>query len=298
MKPTLLFTTLSLALLSPVAFAKSELELLRDRCAEQERQIRLLEDENLKLRSLGERARPGNTTPVSVPTPAAPSAPAASPAPSAPATYTIKQGDNLGKIARNHGTTPEAIIRLNGIKDPLKIQPGQKIKIPGTSSSSSPAPSTSAGKTHRVASGETFYSIAKKHRISVEALIAANPKVNPATLRPGQVINLTKASTAPQPVSAPKTAPAPALAPATGGLIPVSTADPKPAPLSPTPQPEKNPVEKPVIRLVKIDGVTTYGEFAKLHQTNVGRLNELNDLDLSSSTVLAIGSELYVPAQP
>ncbi len=298
MKPSLLFTTLSLALLSPVAFAKSELELLRERCAEQERQIRLLEDENLKLRSLGERARPGNTTPVSVPTPATSNAPAASQTPSTPATYTIKQGDNLGKIARNHGTTAEAIIRLNDIKDPLKIQPGQKIKIPGTSSSSSPDPSTSAGKTHRVASGETFYSIAKKHRISVEALIAANPKVNPATLRPGQVINLTKASPLPQPVSTPKTAPAPAPTPATSGLIPVSTADPKPAPLSPAPQPEKKPVEKPVIRLVKIDGVTTYGEFAKLYQTSIERLNELNDLDLSSSTVLAIGSELYVPAQP
>jgi hypothetical protein len=42
----------------------------------------------------------------------------------------------------------------------------------------------------------------------------------------------------------------------------------------------------------------TYAEFAAQHGTNVARLNELNGLDLTETTVLAKGSELYVPAQP
>jgi hypothetical protein len=42
----------------------------------------------------------------------------------------------------------------------------------------------------------------------------------------------------------------------------------------------------------------TYGEFAAKHGTSIGRLNDLNGLDLANATVLAKGSELYVPAQP
>ena len=42
----------------------------------------------------------------------------------------------------------------------------------------------------------------------------------------------------------------------------------------------------------------TYGEFAAKHGTDAERLNALNGLDLTTATVLAKGSELYVPAQP
>ena len=42
----------------------------------------------------------------------------------------------------------------------------------------------------------------------------------------------------------------------------------------------------------------TYGDFAATHGTDTSRLNDLNGLDLTQTTVLAKGSELYVPAQP
>jgi hypothetical protein len=51
-------------------------------------------------------------------------------------------------------------------------------------------------------------------------------------------------------------------------------------------------------RPVTIDGEMTYGEFAAKHGTDAERLNALNGLDLTTATVLAKGSELYVPAQP
>ena len=37
---------------------------------------------------------------------------------------------------------------------------------------------------------------------------------------------------------------------------------------------------------------------AKNHNTTASRLDELNGLELDPSTVLAQGSELYIPAQP
>ncbi|SKA18556.1 LysM domain-containing protein [Chitinophaga eiseniae] len=49
-------------------------------------------------------------------------------------TYEVKSGDNLSKIARNYpGVSWKDIFEANKdqIKDPNKIFPGQKLKIPG-----------------------------------------------------------------------------------------------------------------------------------------------------------------------
>src|SRR5690606_2350415 len=44
--------------------------------------------------------------------------------------YTVKAGDTLDKIARNHGTTWEMIQRLNGLNS-TRINVGQELKILG-----------------------------------------------------------------------------------------------------------------------------------------------------------------------
>ena len=68
------------------------------------------------------------------------------------------------------------------------------------------------------------------------------------------------------------------------------------APETPSaPAPAAAPEKK--IRPITIEGEMTYGEFATKHGTNADRLNALNGLDLTTATVLAKGSELYVPAQ-
>lgn len=43
--------------------------------------------------------------------------------------YTVKDGDTLGDIANEHGTTYQALAKLNGIANPNKIYKGQKIRI-------------------------------------------------------------------------------------------------------------------------------------------------------------------------
>jgi nucleoid-associated protein YgaU len=48
--------------------------------------------------------------------------------------YEIKKGDSLSKIAKQYGTTWQKIAEMNkdSIKNPDKIFPGQKIKVPKT----------------------------------------------------------------------------------------------------------------------------------------------------------------------
>jgi hypothetical protein len=60
---------------------------------------------------------------------------------------------------------------------------------------------------------------------------------------------------------------------------------------TPAPAPEGK------IQAITIDTEMTYGDFASNHGTDTSRLNALNGLDLTSATVLAKGSELYVPGQ-
>lgn len=43
--------------------------------------------------------------------------------------YVVKKGDTLSKIARQYGTTYQALAKLNGIKNPDKIYVGQKLNI-------------------------------------------------------------------------------------------------------------------------------------------------------------------------
>ncbi|MFE1515776.1 peptidoglycan-binding protein [[Kitasatospora] papulosa] len=53
------------------------------------------------------------------------------PAPSS-GTYTVKKGDTLSAIAAAHKTTVAALVKLNSLKDPNALAVGQKLKVPGT----------------------------------------------------------------------------------------------------------------------------------------------------------------------
>ena len=47
------------------------------------------------------------------------------------ASYTVRRGDTLWSIARRYDTTVEALVRLNGIRNPDLIHVGQVLRLPG-----------------------------------------------------------------------------------------------------------------------------------------------------------------------
>ena len=98
--------------------------------------------------------------------------------------YQILAGDTYFSLARRFNTTVEALIAANPGVDPNRLMIGQVICIPVT-----PAPPCPGG-TYQIRPGDTFYSIAIRFNTTVEALMAANPGVDPNRLMIGQVICL------------------------------------------------------------------------------------------------------------
>jgi len=73
--------------------------------------------------------------------------------------YTVKSGDTLSSIAQKYGVKQDTIRWANNLKTDL-IKPGQILKIPPVT-----------GIVHKVASGETIYSIAKKYNTNAQNIL-------------------------------------------------------------------------------------------------------------------------------
>lgn len=289
MKARLQILALSAWLAAPaVAFAETDTTLER-RAAEQERQIRQLEVQNQRLReqieqlqeklALEEEAAAKPPAPEEKATP--PPAEEPEEAPAEVRWHKVRAGESLSKIARSHGTTTAVLAELNGIRNPSLIREGQNLKLPGAPSEK--APQRTVEGTHRVKSGETFYSIAQIYGLSVDSLSEANPDVDPKALRVGQELKLTARRVA-TPTSEETAEPARDEAP------PESRVEDS--------EPMRAADNRPVIRSVPIDQNISFGDFAKRHGMEPAKLNALNGLQLESKTVLATGSRLYVSAQP
>lgn len=230
--------------------------------------------------------------------------------------YKVQSGDTLSSIARKNGTTPSKLMKENGIADPNLLRIGQVLKVPGSApqSSSKPKSSSRSGGTsgnYTVKSGETLYAIARKHGLSVSQLTSLNPGLDPSRLAVGQRIQTTgavqskpKAKTPPKSIPAPKpavkkpapTKPAPVVAKAKPTPKPLPQVEPSPLP---APKPNliaEKKVEIPTtISSVMVSKEIAFGKLASQHRTSTKQLNELNGWSLKPTTILAKGSEIYVP---
>ena len=97
-------------------------------------------------------------------------------------TYTVKRGDTLGKLAAKFNTTTDQIRRLNGLKNPHRIYPGQKLRVTSAQASSGGG----LFKEHTVKKGENLSYLAQKYDVSVSAIMSANNLSSKHVLRIGQ----------------------------------------------------------------------------------------------------------------
>ncbi|MGC1207480.1 MAG: LysM peptidoglycan-binding domain-containing protein [Ornithinimicrobium sp.] len=127
---------------------------------------------------------------------------------SSPSTVTVRPGDTLSGIAAKYKVSVASLARANSITNTRLIYPGQRLVIDASASSSgsTSAKSTSAkaststsssSKTSAksptsvtVRSGDTLSGIAAKYGVSLAALQAANPDVEPRRLWVGTSVRL------------------------------------------------------------------------------------------------------------
>ena len=95
--------------------------------------------------------------------------------------YTVNEGDTLYSIGEKYDLPVSLLMKVNGIVDPYNLQIGHRLCIPGTEDQLPHKPDI-CFKTHIVEAGDTLYLIAKMHQIKLDALMQANPNIDPYNL--------------------------------------------------------------------------------------------------------------------
>ena len=122
----------------------------------------------------------------SAPAPAAPAAPAAEVIPlgggaasTGAGTYTVKAGDTLYRIAKNHGVKVHELMSANGITDPSKLPVGRVLTIPGGAAAVSHA--AAAAPAPALAS----HTAAATHAAAAEPAVHTAPAAESPAAKPG-----------------------------------------------------------------------------------------------------------------
>lgn len=107
----------------------------------------------------------------------------------------VRPGDTLSQIALEEGVSVAQLIALNGITNPSRIYPGQRLTVRTSALGAKPAPKPVV---HRVGPGENLTVIARRYGVTISAIVKANAMTNPSYLRVGQklIIPVSAAATA------------------------------------------------------------------------------------------------------
>ena len=158
-------------------------------------------------RTIGRYALRYGTTGVAL---AAASIAASATAASADDSYEVRSGDTVSQIARDTGTSAQAIRAANSLDAQLRIRAGQTLTIPSGQASAAPAQASAAAPagSHTVVTGDTVSGIARSYGTSASAIVSANGLDSRAFIRAGQVLTIPsgQSSSAPAQTSTTSTA--------------------------------------------------------------------------------------------
>jgi LysM repeat protein len=146
------------------------------------------------------------------------------------------------------------------VVDPYAVaQPEVVAPLPDPYVAPAPVLPTPSATEYKIQAGDTFSSIAPKFKVTVAALVAANPTVDPARLQIGKTIQI----------------PAPTVAPANGGTAPVV-----------------NVASGETVYTVKSGD--TLSKLATQFRTTVAAIQTANGL---TDTRIKVGQKLKIPAR-
>ena len=109
-------------------------------------------------------------------------------------TYTVVPGDSMYTISQKLGVTLQALEAVNPqVKGPsFQINVGDVLQVPGGTGSGGGGTGRGPSHSYTVVSGDSMYSIATAHGVTLQALETANPQVKPPQLElaVGQMITI------------------------------------------------------------------------------------------------------------
>lgn len=110
------------------------------------------------------------------------------------ATYTLRGSDSINKLAEMIGTSKDTIAQMNGLSSAESLRAGATIYLPvqqATLSNVLRGQHSPAASFYTVAAGDTLYSIAKRHDLSVDELVDLNRLSDGEAIRPGQQLKVS-----------------------------------------------------------------------------------------------------------
>lgn len=116
------------------------------------------------------------------------------------ADYVIKSGDTIFTIARKHHTTTKELRDANGMKRNSIIRVGKKLKVPTntyfpdgvkTVEKTKIVKKEKAKETYEVKSGDTLFSIARKHHVTLKTIMALNSMKAGSIIKIGQKLKVS-----------------------------------------------------------------------------------------------------------
>ena len=99
--------------------------------------------------------------------------------------YTIRPGDSWWSIANRFGMDMYQLAQLNGMSINTVIHPGQKIRVKGTIKNGAKPIKNNNTSFYVVKPGDSWWSIAAKHGLSMYALASRNGKTIYSVIHPG-----------------------------------------------------------------------------------------------------------------
>lgn len=115
----------------------------------------------------------------------------------------VRAGDTLSEIAVHYGVSVARLQALNGIADPNRIYPGQRLRLSDPPARAQPTAVAQQPVVHVVLHGENLTGIAQRYGTSIAAIVSANGMTDPSYLRVGQRLTIPGTTTVPaNPVSA------------------------------------------------------------------------------------------------
>ena len=98
--------------------------------------------------------------------------------------HVVRRGESLWTIARRNNMDVRTLMRLNNKSSKDVIRPGERLVLRRDGESRAGGQDAASGVTHRVRSGETLSSIARRYGVSVQGIKAWNG-IRGSTIRAG-----------------------------------------------------------------------------------------------------------------